>query len=106
MGIRRQTSVNRHLGINAGRQRREAQGAVEEAASNVDRRRQVYRDDAVHLGLEPYEVKALQRLRRRKRVAELRDLEWSDARIAIKLGVSVATVRKDIVIINEEKEKK
>lgn len=95
MSKRTQTRTNRHLGVNAGRQRREAQANRQEASANLDRRRQVYRDDVEYAGLEPADVARRKREARARRVVELRALELSFAQIAFKIGISVQTARRD-----------
>lgn len=50
MALRRQTQTNRHLGLNAGQQRREAASNREEMSQ--ERRAKVFRQDVEHTGTD------------------------------------------------------
>lgn len=94
--VRKQTQDNRVLGINAGRQRREAQAVITELANDVDRRRRVYRDDAVHTGEEGRSKETLAAQMRRTaemtpEIIRLRKLGWTYLDIANETGVSQST---------------
>lgn len=93
--MRAQTQTNRILGINAGRERRTAEGSREEISQ--DRRAQVFRQDADHAGNSGDPIRAEQVARTARLALVVLALHENEPRrgqrsIAEELGIAQQTV--------------